>query len=93
MNVYLDSVFNPLLREQDFLQEGWRLENDELEDKTSPLIIKGRKIICFKLIFSEIETYKCEIIYSRYLLKLYWKLIYLLICHFGFLDPDSDSYK
>ncbi|XP_023336821.1 presequence protease, mitochondrial isoform X2 [Eurytemora carolleeae] len=41
MNVYLDSVFNPLLREQDFLQEGWRLENDELEDKTSPLIIKG----------------------------------------------------
>ena len=43
MNVYLDSVFNPLLREQDFLQEGWRLENDELEDKNSPLIIKGEE--------------------------------------------------
>ncbi|OMJ16676.1 Presequence protease, mitochondrial [Smittium culicis] len=28
-SVYLDSVFNPLLREQDFLQEGWRLERDE----------------------------------------------------------------
>ncbi|OLY78858.1 Presequence protease, mitochondrial [Smittium mucronatum] len=28
-SVYLDSVFNPLLRSQDFLQEGWRLERDE----------------------------------------------------------------
>ena len=31
MSVYLDSVFHPLLREQDFLQEGWRLENEEIE--------------------------------------------------------------
>ncbi|KAJ2370491.1 Mitochondrial presequence protease, partial [Coemansia sp. RSA 2607] len=28
-NVYLDSVFNPLLREVDFRQEGWRLECTE----------------------------------------------------------------
>ena len=55
MSVYLDSVFHPLLREQDFLQEGWRLENEEIEvgrclsgvklhflqDPSSPLVIKG----------------------------------------------------
>jgi len=41
MSVYLDSVFCPLLREQDFLQEGWRLENEEIEDKQSPFVIKG----------------------------------------------------
>ena len=28
-DVYLDSVFNPLLRPQDFEQEGWRLEKSE----------------------------------------------------------------
>ena len=90
MNVYLDSAFNPLLREQvrilvllgerfmgmitgwggflvqkniirgrgyiffnkwpcnsnyllkDFLQEGWRLENDDLADSESPFVIKGK---------------------------------------------------
>lgn len=41
MSVYLDSVFQPLLREEDFLQEGWRLEHDEIEDTSSPLVIKG----------------------------------------------------
>jgi Zn-dependent M16 (insulinase) family peptidase len=30
LSVYLDAVFCPLLRELDFLQEGWRLENEEL---------------------------------------------------------------
>ena len=42
MSVYLDAVFCPLLRELDFLQEGWRLENEELDDKNSPFIIKGK---------------------------------------------------
>jgi hypothetical protein len=42
MSVYLDAVFSPLLRELDFLQEGWRLENEELDDKNSPFIIKGK---------------------------------------------------
>ena len=41
MSVYLDSVFCPLLREQDFLQEGWRLENEEIEDANSKFVIKG----------------------------------------------------
>ena len=26
-DVYMDAVFNPLLRENDFTQEGWRLEH------------------------------------------------------------------
>ena len=41
MSVYLDSVFRPLLREQDFLQEGWRLEHDEIDDTETPLVVKG----------------------------------------------------
>jgi len=41
MAVYLDSVFCPLLREQDFLQEGWRLENDDIKNKDSKLVVKG----------------------------------------------------
>ena len=41
MSVYLDSVFTPLLREQDFLQEGWRLEHDEIDDVSTPLVVKG----------------------------------------------------
>ena len=41
MSVYLDSVFKPLLREQDFLQEGWRLEHDEIDDVETPFVIKG----------------------------------------------------
>jgi Zn-dependent M16 (insulinase) family peptidase len=41
MSVYLDSAFRPLLRELDFLQEGWRLEPEEQGDPHSPLIVKG----------------------------------------------------
>ncbi|CEP21058.1 unnamed protein product [Cyberlindnera jadinii] len=32
-SVYLDATFNPLLKEEDFFQEGWRLENENVEDK------------------------------------------------------------
>ncbi|KAJ1721324.1 Mitochondrial presequence protease [Coemansia erecta] len=38
-SVYLDSVFNPLLREVDFRQEGWRLERAEAEG--APWALKG----------------------------------------------------
>ncbi|ANZ76516.1 BA75_03400T0 [Komagataella pastoris] len=41
MDVYLDSTLRPLLLEEDFLQEGWRLENETYEDKSSPLVFKG----------------------------------------------------
>ena len=41
LSVYLDAVFFPNLRELDFKQEGWRLENEKLGDPQSPLIFKG----------------------------------------------------
>ncbi|XP_043470715.1 presequence protease, mitochondrial [Leptopilina heterotoma] len=41
MSVYLDSVFRPNLRYLDFLQEGYRLEHKDVNDKTSPIIFKG----------------------------------------------------
>ena len=37
----MDSVFKPLLREHDFLQEGWRVEHEETTDIESPLVVKG----------------------------------------------------
>ena len=41
MGIYLDAVFFPLLREQDFRQEGHRLEFADPLDSNSPLEIKG----------------------------------------------------
>ncbi|KAI8893026.1 peptidase M16C associated-domain-containing protein [Globomyces pollinis-pini] len=41
MDVYLDSVFNPLLNRLDFFQEGWRLEHENVNDPSSPIIFKG----------------------------------------------------
>ncbi|XP_063048469.1 presequence protease, mitochondrial-like, partial [Engraulis encrasicolus] len=41
LSVYLDAVFFPCLREQDFWQEGWRLENADTQDPSSPLVFKG----------------------------------------------------
>ncbi|ODV83677.1 hypothetical protein CANARDRAFT_29675 [[Candida] arabinofermentans NRRL YB-2248] len=41
LDVYLDSTLNPLLKEEDFYQEGWRLESENTEDKNSPLSFKG----------------------------------------------------
>lgn len=41
MSVYLSSVFEPLLTHEDFMQEGWRLEPQNLHDESSPLQFKG----------------------------------------------------
>eukprot|EP00833_Pecoramyces_ruminatium_P008303 jgi/Orpsp1_1/1182335/evm.model.c7180000080872.1 len=41
MDVYLDATFNPLLRELDFKQEGWRVEHTDPKDKNSPYQFKG----------------------------------------------------
>lgn len=41
MSVYLDAVFRPKLSELDFMQEGWRLEHENVSDKKSPIIFKG----------------------------------------------------
>ena len=39
--MYLDSTLDPLLRELDFRQEGWRLEHVDPRDPTTPIIFKG----------------------------------------------------
>lgn len=39
--IYLDAVFNPNLRHIDFMQEGWRLENEDLNDIKSDISFKG----------------------------------------------------
>lgn len=41
LDVYLDSVFHPLLKELSFLQEGWRLEFTDPDDANTPLHYKG----------------------------------------------------
>lgn len=40
-SVYLDATFNPLLRELDFRQEGWRLEHKDPRDPATPILFKG----------------------------------------------------
>lgn len=41
LRVYLDAAFFPLLKELDFLQEGWRIEHKDPNDPASPLVFKG----------------------------------------------------
>ena len=44
LSVYLDAVFRPSLKEEDFRQEGWRMEPQDLNDPNSKLVIKGTYI-------------------------------------------------
>lgn len=41
MDVYLSSVFEPLLKYEDFMQEGWRLEQLDMTDPKSDIEFKG----------------------------------------------------
>ncbi|CCB89540.1 insulinase family protein [Simkania negevensis] len=41
LSVYLDAVFFPELKELSFMQEGHRLEFEQADDPTSPLLFKG----------------------------------------------------
>lgn len=40
-SIYLDAVFKPNLKYTDFLQEGWRLENTDLNNRNDDFMIKG----------------------------------------------------
>ena len=64
MQVYLDAVFFPKLRYLDFIQEGWRLEHEKLEDRTSKLGLKGVVFNEMKGVFSSSSQ-----LYYRYLLN------------------------
>ncbi|XP_058466627.1 presequence protease, mitochondrial [Malaya genurostris] len=52
-SIYLDAVFRPNLKYLDFLQEGWRLEHSNLNDKNSELMFKGVVYNEMKGAFSE----------------------------------------
>lgn len=54
--VYLDAVFRPNLARLDFLQEGWRLEHKNLQDKSSDLVFKGVVYNEMKGAFSETSS-------------------------------------
>lgn len=54
--IYLDAVFRPLLKELDFMQEGWRLEQIDLNDGKSDIIIKGVVYNEMKGAFSENDS-------------------------------------
>ena len=50
LSVYCDAVFYPKLSKFDFLQEGWRLEQSNLDDVNSPIAVKG-------VVFNEMKGY------------------------------------
>ncbi|KAI8036574.1 presequence protease, mitochondrial [Drosophila gunungcola] len=52
-HIYLDAVFRPNLTYLDFLQEGWRLENEDIHDQSTPIVIKGVVYNEMKGAFSE----------------------------------------
>ncbi|XP_060761903.1 presequence protease, mitochondrial isoform X3 [Neoarius graeffei] len=55
LSIYLDAVFFPCLRELDFWQEGWRLENERPTDPSSSLMFKGVVFNEMKGAFSDNE--------------------------------------
>ncbi|GFN99728.1 presequence protease, mitochondrial [Plakobranchus ocellatus] len=56
MSVYMDAAFSPLIRELDFCQEGWRLEQSDLTDPTSPIVFKGVVYNEMKGVFSNSQS-------------------------------------
>jgi len=59
-SVYLDLIFNPLLRTYDFRQEGWRLEHTDPRDPSSPIIFKGVVFNEMKGVLSNAASYYRE---------------------------------
>lgn len=55
-DVYCDAVFNPKLEKLDFLQEGWRLENEDPKNIESPLRFKGVVYNEMKGVFSDNDS-------------------------------------
>ncbi|XP_065906804.1 presequence protease, mitochondrial-like isoform X4 [Dysidea avara] len=56
LSVYTDAVFFPRLREMDFRQEGWRLEHEDVHDKSSQIIYKGVVFNEMKGVFANPEN-------------------------------------
>ncbi|KAI8915545.1 peptidase M16C associated-domain-containing protein, partial [Gorgonomyces haynaldii] len=56
MDVYLDAVFFPLLKETDFKQEGWRLEHENPLDPSTPIVFKGVVYNEMKGVLSDVSS-------------------------------------
>lgn len=63
LEVYLDAIFYPKLRPIDFLQEAWRLGPENIDDKNSPIKLKGVVFNEMKGVFSSADA-----VYYRQLL-------------------------
>ena len=63
MAVYLDSALNPLLKETDFTQEGWRIgpENPLAEDK------EGKKLVFKGVVYNEMKGQMSDAGYLYYI--------------------------
>ncbi|XP_034558325.1 presequence protease, mitochondrial [Notolabrus celidotus] len=89
LSVYLDAVFFPCLREQDFWQEGWRLENENPTDPNSPLVFKGVVFNEMKGAFSDNER-----VYAQHLQnKLYPDHTYSVVSGGEPLDIPDLTWK
>lgn len=67
LRVYLDAVFFPCLRERDFNQEGWRLEHQDIHDRTSPIMFKGVVFNEMKGAFSDSSQYYAQHLQNKLL--------------------------
>ncbi|CCJ29137.1 unnamed protein product [Pneumocystis jirovecii] len=70
--IYLDATLFPRLRKIDFLQEGWRLENENTEDPQSPIVYKG-------VVYNEMKgqmSNSSYLFYTRYQQQMFKHTIY-----------------
>ncbi|KAL5006088.1 hypothetical protein ScPMuIL_017246 [Solemya velum] len=65
LSVYLDAVFYPQLRQTDFKQEGWRLEHENLQDPSTPLVFKGVVYNEMKGVFSNSQHLFSESVQNK----------------------------
>ncbi|KAG4305233.1 hypothetical protein PORY_001403 [Pneumocystis oryctolagi] len=70
--IYLDATLFPRLRKIDFLQEGWRLENENIKDPQSPIVYKG-------IVYNEMKgqmSNSSYLFYTRYQQQMFKHTIY-----------------
>ncbi|KTW30121.1 hypothetical protein T552_00599 [Pneumocystis carinii B80] len=71
-DIYLDATLFPKLRKTDFLQEGWRLENEDPKDPQSPIVYKG-------VVYNEMKgqmSNSSYLFYIRYQQQMFKNTIY-----------------
>lgn len=57
VSIYMDAIFHPLLKEEFFLQEGYRLDFEEAGNSTSPLVHNGVVYNEMKGAYSDPDSY------------------------------------